>query len=337
MNRRALTCALAVLLTVSVFGCGREDKRADPEENTTAAETTASTAPASAEETQEENAARRKNKDGFGMLGYVRKSKKSSENSIAATLTRAMCCVLVDKEKKIAGDVVYSHSDGEDELNKNVRDTYFSPAEDIEYIMGTDESGYPKWLLCSKNTNKDRYVGVYGNIDNANELRDMKWPEVLKLYSFREKEYTGITLENDVQADQDVQTQRITLGDGTPIKYEGLDRLDLLALSIGMEYMVGVSQKPFCYYGRWGADEAFTADVPWEVPEHGDMEFIIELSGFEIGRVMCWETDTDKSLVGKYNFKGERQYLSGSSWDEVLEYFGYTQGEYVEYNMDERN
>ena len=68
MNRRALTCALAVLLTFSVFGCGREDKRTDPEENTTAAETTASTAPASAEETQEETTARRKNKDGFGML-----------------------------------------------------------------------------------------------------------------------------------------------------------------------------------------------------------------------------------------------------------------------------
>ena len=52
---------------------------------------------------------------------------------------------------------------------------------------------------------------------------------------------------------------------------------------------------------------------------------------------MCWENGTDKTLVGKYNLKGERQYLSGSSWDEVLEYFGYTQGEYVEYNMDERN
>lgn len=331
LKKKAFAFMAALLMTASAAGCGKKEPAAEHQpEVTTAEETTEPTTTAAGE--------KKYDKDGkgidltLGMLSYVKKSKKSSANATASTLYKAINTVLVDKGQKFADNVIYSHTDGTDELNKYMHDTYYSPEEDIEYIMSADDDGYPLWLLCSKNTKKDDYVGVFGGNSRADELREMNWADVLKIYGYEQGKYSDIRLEKDESAYNTQPAQKsISFGDGRTINYQELDNLDLMALSIGMEYDFGTSQKPFYLYGVFGKDEPFTADVPWEMPEHGDVEFVIEMEGVQIGRVMCWETGTDKSLVGSYNLHGGRYYLSDSSWDEILEYFGYTQGEYVEY------
>ncbi|WP_303836854.1 hypothetical protein [Ruminococcus flavefaciens] len=344
LKKRAFSFAAALLMTVSAWSCGNTQPKAEPEEKTTAAETTEP-----ATEAEKETSGKSGSKDGgidltFGMLGYVKKSKRSSANANASTLFKAVNTVLVEEEKKFADNIIYSVTDEDNELNKGVN-KYFTPIEPLEYIIVPDEYGQPKLILCSKNTKKDDYVGAFGDSAVINDLREKTWSEVLKIYGFDEGGYTDTKLEEDDFGNNGSESSNFTgsvlpvwvNGNGDEIDYENMSRLDLLALSIGMEYILGESDKPFFYYGRWGAEEPFTADVPWEVPEHGDMEFTIELQGFETGRVMCWEIGTAKSLVGKYNFKGERKFLSDSDWDEILEYMGYTQGEYLEYDtQDER-
>lgn len=331
LKSRAFAFVAALLMTVSAAGCGKTEPTAETKpESTTAVQTTESSTAATGDKTSD------KEGEGidltFGMLGYVKKSKKSSANANASTLYKAICTVLTDKEQKVADNVVYSHTDGTDELNMAVNETYFDPQEDIEYIMAMDDNGYPLWVICSKNTKKDDYVGVFGNNSRADELREMNWADVLRVFGYEQGEYSAIKLENeDFDKTAESKTQSIGFGDGRSVNYSELDDLDLMALSIGMEYNFGTVQKPLYMYGVFGKDEPFTADVPWEMPEHGDMEFVIEMEGVQIGRVMCWETGTDKSLVGSFNLCGERYYLSDSSWDEILEYFGYTQGEYIEF------
>lgn len=340
MNKKIFAFAAALLMTVSAFGCGNTGAGTDPddEETVTSAEATEPTT--EEEESTDENTDR----DGsgidlsFGMLGYVKKSKKSSANSAASSLYKASNTVLVDEEKKIAGDIVYSNTGEDNGFDQCIR-KYFEPIDPLDYIIETDEYGQPKLILCSKAKKNDDYVGVFGDTKDIDELRDMRWQEVLDRYGFKYGAYTDIGLEDYDDSYQSTESSNYTgtvfpewvNGNGDKIDYENMSDLDLLALSIGMEYIWGESDKPFYYYGKWGADEPFTAAVPWKVPEHGDIEFVIELQGFETGRVMCWEVGSDKSQVGKYNFKGDRQYLSDSSWDEILEYMGYTQGEYVEY------
>lgn len=328
LKKRAFAFAAALIMTVSAVSCGKTEQKAGSEIETTAAvpDTTAS----------EGSTSEKSDKKGidlsFGMLGYVKKSKKSSANANASTLYKSIYSSITDIEKKFADNVIYSHTDGDDELDKYVRETYFTSDHDIEYILSTDNSGYPLWIICSRNTKSDDYVGVYGDNSRADELREMNWANVLKIYGYEQGEYTDVRLENeDFERTTEPQNQSIGFGDGRSIDYNELDDLDLMALSIGMEYNFGTVQKPLYMYGVFGKDEPFTADVPWEMPEHGDTEFVIEMDGVQIGRVMCWETGTDKSLVGNFNLHGERYYLSDSSWDDILEYFGYTQGEYVEF------
>lgn len=319
MKNRAFTFAAVFLMTLSAFSCGSTEQRAEKAENTQAATMeTQTTAPTDAAEKSDKKGSADLS---FGMMKYVKKSRRASADSAAFSLKNAMSSVIIDNEQKFANDMIYSNT-GVGEFNKQIHETYFDPDDELDYIVKMDEYGYPKWLLCCEGKKKRDYVGVYGDVEDAEEIKDMKWKDVLEKFGFEYGEYTDIKLE---------KAEHIQPSASTNIKYEGLDDLDLLALTIVWEYNIGTSQKPFYLYGKWGKDEPFTADLPWKAPEHGDMEFVIEMSGFQIGRVFCWEIGSDKSQVGMVNINGERYYLSESSWDEILSYFGYTQGEYIEY------
>ena len=339
MRNRVFAFAAALILTLAASSCGKTAQgHKDEDEDITTADVTAETVTTAAEEQETDE----KDGDGLtiGMLGYVKKSRKASANANASTLYKSIACLLQDYNKKFGNDIIYSNT-RVGGFNRKLRETYFYSVDELDYIISVDEYGQPVWVLCSRG--KKAETGAYGDIEDIDELRDMKWNEVLQKYGFEQSEYTDIELEDidyESSSSQSQQpgggynptaSQSITMVDGNSINYQEVDDLDLIALSIGMEYDFGISQKPFFYYGVFGRDEPFTADVPWEMPEHGDVEFVIEMTGAEIGRVMCWEKDTDKSLVGSYNLRGERYYLSDSNWDEILEYFGYTQGEYIEY------
>ena len=326
--KRALLLSLALITAAAPFSCGRTEQKTETSssERETAAETTAA-------ETSEKTTSAENKKDGkgidlsFGMLGYVKKSKKSSANANASTLYKAICTVLTDKERKVADNVVYSHTESEDELNKTVRETYFNPEKDLEYIMSLGEDGFPEWIICSCNTKKDDYVGVFGNNSRADELREMNWAEVLKVFGYEQGEYSEVRLEKIEPSTETVSAQ------GTALDLDDPDVMEscMLASTIGWEYNRGISDMPLYLYGKWSKDTPFTADFDWEVPQHGDIEFILEMYGRDVGRVLCWDTARDKKYVGDSDMGYGYNSFAGRTWDEVLEYFGYKQGEYVDY------
>ena len=179
LKNRAFAFAAALLMTVSAWSCGKTEPKAELEEVTTAAETTE---PTTAEEEQSSEGSKKKGEGidlTFGMLGYVKKSKRSSANASASTLYKAVTTVLVDEEKKFADNIIYSNTDEDNEFNKNVK-KYFEPIDPLEYIIVPDEYGQPSLMICSKNTKNDDYVGAYGNSAVISDLREKTWPEILK-------------------------------------------------------------------------------------------------------------------------------------------------------------
>lgn len=326
LKNRVFAFAAALLMTAAAAGCGKTEPAVGTETEATTAVRTEE--PSTAAPTEKASDKGGKGVDlTFGMLGYVKKSKKSSANANASTLYKAITTVLVDKEQKISDNVIYSHTDGADELNKYMHDTYYSPEDDIEYIMSADDNGYPQWVLCSKNTKKDDYVGVFGNNSRADELREMNWADVLKMFGYEQGEYSEVRLEKFEYNTEPVTVQRTALDLDDPDVMESC----MLASTIGWEYNRGIPDMPLYLYGKWSKDTQFTADLDWEVPEHGDIEFILEMYGSDVGRVLCWDTARDKKYVGDSDMGYGYNSFAGRTWDEVLEYFGYKQGEYVEY------
>lgn len=321
MKKRAILFALALLTAQAAFSCGKtETQTSISEEETTAAATEAVT-----EESTESTTKRKSSGSGlgFGMMGYVKKSRMSAANANAASLYKSVCTVLVDDQQKISCDMIYSNTDENNELNKRMSD-YFTPLDPLDYIMGVYENGQPKWLLCSRNNSKDRYVGVYGDIENAEELRDMKWADVLAHFGFNEKEYTDIPLEQDESMNNAVQ-ERPTLD----LQDKNIADPCILAGSIAYElYNSSDSEITDCY-GIWSKDKPFTEADEDDIPEHGDIEYIVITNSLGIGNVFCWDCDRDKSYVGDSEFGFGYENVIGMNWDEVLEKYNYKQGEYT--------
>ena len=115
MEKRAFLFGLALLAAVSISGCKSPSEKTGKEDNSTIA---------AKETTVSETTTRKKNKEKTGMLGYVEKSKQSSANANAKTLYHSVRSVLMDDEKKIANDIIYTKT-GEGEFGEKVN-KYFS-------------------------------------------------------------------------------------------------------------------------------------------------------------------------------------------------------------------
>ena len=277
MTKRALLLSLALITAAASITARRQAAEKEPAaereaEATTAAKTTEPATTAAGE--------KKSDKDGkgidltMGMLSYVKKSRKSSANATASTLYKAINTVLVDKGQKFADNVIYSHTDGTDELNKYMHDTYYSPEEDIEYIMSADDDGYPLWVLCSKNTKKDDYVGAFGSNSRADELREMNWADVLKIYGYEQGEYSDIRLEKDESAYNTQPAQKsISFGDGRTINYRSLTTLTLWRCLSAWSTLRHL-RSPYLY-GVFGKDSPLPL-MTWEMPEHGDIELSLK-------------------------------------------------------------
>lgn len=323
MNKRIITFAAALLLSAALSGCGKNEPQTSiiSEKETTAASTEAVTGESTESTTKKKSSGTGL---GFGMMGYVKKSKQSSINADASSLYKSVCCVLVDEQQKITCDTVYSNTDENDEINKTSREQYYTPLEPLDYIMGIDKNGQPEWIVCSRNTSKNRYVGVFGNVENADELRDMKWADVLAHFGFNEKEYTDIPLEKDESMNNAVQER-------TTLDLNDKNVSDPCMLAEGIAYVLYNSydsELKDCY-GIWPKDKPFT-DVPEEdIPEHGDIEYIVLTDACGISNVFCWDCDRDKSYVGDSYFGFGYEKVVGLNWDVVLEKYNYKQGEYT--------
>ena len=334
--KRVLLLSLAILTAASSFGCGKEGGKSD--EKSSKAETTTESTEAEEEETT------KKDKKGgdvldeltLGMSGYVEKSKQVSANIKAKTLYQSVMCVLTDDEQKIANDIVYTKV-GEGEFGEKVKD-YYTEANGLEYIVIPDDNGQPKSIICCEGTSRKDKVGVYGDIEDADDIRDMKWKKVLEKFGFEYGEYTNIKLEKDNNSNYSYGNGNYNTTREEPqgIDFDDIDAVEScdLAAAIAWEYNRGENEIPVYLYGKWSKDTPFTAITEgedWETPKHGDIEYVMEYNGFSVSKVYCWDTERDKKYVGDTDFGyGYTNYV-GKTWDDVLDYYGYKQGEYVEY------
>ncbi|WP_028516870.1 hypothetical protein [Ruminococcus flavefaciens] len=327
MRTKKLFLTVLVLgMAASSFGCGKESSKS--EEKNSAKETTT--------EAAEEETTKKDNKGGdaldglsLGMLGYVEKSKQTSANINAKTLYHSVMCVLTDEEKKIANDIIYTKT-GEGEFGEKVNE-YFAELAPLEYIVIPDDYGQPKAIICCGGTSRKDKVGVYGDIGDADEIREMKWKKVLEKFGLEYKNYTDIELEKD-----DLSNYSYTHEEPQGIDFDDADAVKScdLAAAIAWEYNRGEEDIPVYLYGKWSKDTPLTVlaeETDWEVPEHGDIEYVLEYNGFSVINVFCWDTECDKKYVGDADMGYGYTNFVGKTWDDVLEYYGYKQGEYVEY------
>ena len=324
MGKRAFLFGLALLATVSVSGCKSPSEKNGKEDNSTTVTDETTTAK---ENTVSETTTRRKNKEKTGMLGYVEKSKQSSANANAKTLYHSVMSVLTDDEKKIANDIIYTKT-GEGEFGEKVN-KYFIELDPLEYIVIPDEHGQPKVVLCCSGTSRKDKVGIYGDIEDADDIKELKWKKVLEKFGLEYGKYTDIELEKFDYSSNYSYTHEEPQG----IDFEDVDALEScdLASAIAWEYNLGETDIPVYLYGKWSKDTVFTADIDWEIPKHGDIEYVIEFNGFSVSKVFCWDTERDKKYVGDTDFGYGYTNFVDKTWDDVLEYYGYKQGEYVEY------
>lgn len=328
-TKKLFLTVLALSMAASSFGCGKESSKSE-EKSSKAEKTTEAT------EIAEEDTTKKDKDSGdaldelsLGMLGYVEKSKQTSANVNAKTLYHAVVTVLTDDEKKIANDIIYTKT-GEGEFGKKVKE-YYSDTDDIEYIVIPDEYGQPKAVICCGGTSRKDKVGIYGDIEDADEIREMKWKKVLEKFGFEYKKYTDIELEKD-----DRSNYSYTREEPQGIDFDDADAVEScdLAAAIAWEYNRGEEDIPVYLYGKWSKDTPLTVlaeETDWEVPEHGDIEYVLEYNGFSVINVFCWDTERDKKYVGDANMGYGYTNFVGRTWDDVLDYYGYKQGEYVEY------
>ena len=324
MGKRAIIFSLALMLTLSCFGCGKDEQKAAPksEENTTeAAETTE---------------ASEKYKDckgvdlSLGMLDYVEKSRKSSANSTANVLFKAMLTVFVDHSWQCEQEIVYGTT-AEGEVSEEMK-KYFTDDKDFEYIVGFTDDGQPEWLICCGGTSRKDIVGIYGDVEDADGIRELKWKKVLDKYGFEYQKYTDFTVKEYEYTTAQQERQELDLDD------PDVEASCMLAVAIQKELYMTWEEDTLYLYGKWSKDTPFNKSSDWEFPEHGDIEYIVVMYGDEIGRVLCWDTSRDKKYVGDSDMGfGYGRSYADMTWDDVLKDFGYTQGEYIEYDNNERN
>ncbi|MCR4794557.1 MAG: hypothetical protein K5898_05215 [Ruminococcus sp.] len=321
--KRALLLSLALLTVSASFSCGKEksksEEKSEPETTTEAQETT-----------------EKKDKSGsgldlsFGMMSYVEKSKKVSANSHAKSIYNSIMTVLVDEESKFGNDIVYTKT-GEGDFGEKVRN-YFPTDKEFEYIVILDETGYPKAVMCCSGTSRKDKVGVYGDIEDADDIRELKWKKVLDKFGLEYGKYTDIKLEDD---DYGYNSNNNNSSYQEPEGYDFNDKELMescdLAAAIAWEYNRGKEDIPVYLYGKWSKDAPFTSDLDWEIPEHGDIEYVLEYNGISVTKLFCWDTARDKKYVGDCDFGYGYTNFVDKTWDDVLEYYGYTQGEYRQY------
>ena len=321
MNKRAIICGLALLMAAASFSCGKTEPQAEisssETETTQAEETTAS-------DGEDTNTNKKKSSSGFGMMGYVKKSHQVSANVNAKSMHHAFTAYLVDNQLMADTDIIYSNTAVCD-MSKEIKE-YLYDEKDYDFIIKFDESHMPETILVPY-YEKNNFVGSYPISD---EYDGMKWSEALEKYGFKAGEYTDIPL---------VESEDGQLGNTDVPEHNGLDLNDpdilescQLAVAIGWEYNSGENDMPVYLYGKWNKDTPFVSNLNTSIPEHGDIEYVLEYNGYYVNKVFCWDCDRDKKFIGDTECGHDSLNFIDKTWDDVLEYYGFTQGEYVEFS-----
>lgn len=217
--------------------------------------------------------------------------------------------------------IIYSHIHDDSEFGKEFISLHKSvESEDVEYLIFLNEEGFAEYTICWICRYDKQYVGCGGKMDSIDEINVHNWDEVLAYYGLKEGEYTNIYSDG------------FNEGSTTPT----LDKEDpdvanscILAYSLAREYATDYSDKP-AVYGIRSKDDEFINNRLWDIPSHGDIEYIIifDTSG-NLYRVLCWDTDRDKKYVGDSGLGEDGDNIAELNWDDVLEKYGFKQGQYT--------
>lgn len=320
MKKRAILFGLTLLMASSAFSCGSTE----PTEEVSSSETATAN-----EVTSNESTVTTISKSDLEKMKYVRAKKKEIANKTANELYHAIFFYLKDNFAASNVDMIYGNT-ANDKFGRAIANRA-ELEKDIDYIVFLNNATNSPETVIVRYSDNSKYIGVLSVDDDVDteELSKLKWSEVLDMYGLTDGEYTKYEMNEldghtSMKYDDDSQEFGLSNTDA--------DDATLLSLILYNEFNNNMDIKLY-KYGKWDKDMQFTEDYGFNVPEHGDIEYIAEFGvGFDfVGRVICHDCSSDEYSVGDTDQGFSYNSVKGKSWDEVVEGRGFTKGEYVEY------
>lgn len=182
-------------------------------------------------------------------------------------------------------NMVYGHIRDKSEFGNYFFSIHKSLDEDVEYIAFVNEEGFAEDVLCWICSYDKKYVCIAKKYDSNLKDDFENWNEVLEYFDLKEGEYTNIYSD---ESEKSATTP--TLDKEDPDVADSC----ILAYSLAREYALDYSDDN-AVYGILSKDEEFTKNSLWDIPSHGNIEYIIifDAEG-NLYRVLCWDTDREK-------------------------------------------
>ena len=301
-HKKTILFSIIVISTLCFISCGKDTKDSLSSSQNTETQTSHDTS-----DTNITNTTKVSDDDSQG--------KKSSSRTMASGIGMEYFC-----NESPLPNMVYGHIRDNSEFGNYFFSIHKSLDEDVEYIAFVNEEGFAEDVLCWICSYEKKYVGIAKKYDSNLKDDFENWDEVLSYFGLKEGEYTNIYFDG------------FNEGSTTPT----LDKEDpdvanscILAYSLAREYATDYSDKP-AVYGIRSKDDEFIKNTLWDIPSHGDIEYIIifDTSG-NLYRVLCWDTDRDKKYVGDSELGEDGDNTAELNWDDVLEKYGFKQGQYT--------
>ena len=301
-HKKTILFSIIVISTLCFISCGKDTKDSLSSSQNTETQTSHDTS-----DTNITNTTKVSDNDSQG--------KKSSSRTMASGIGMEFFC-----NESPLPNMVYGHIRDNNEFGNYFFSIHKSLDEDVEYIAFVNEEGFAEDVLCWICSYEKKYVGIAKKYDSNLKDDFENWDEVLSYFGLKEGEYTNIYSDG------------FNEGSTTPT----LDKEDpdvanscILAYSLAREYATDYSDKS-AVYGIRSKDDEFIKNTLWDIPSHGDIEYIIifDTSG-NLYRVLCWDTDKDKKYVGDSELGENGDNIAELNWDDVLEKYGFKQGQYT--------
>ena len=301
-HKKTILFSIIIISTLCFISCGKDTKDSLSSSQNTETQTSHDTS-----DTNITNTTKVSDDDSQG--------KKSSSRTMASGIGMEYFC-----NESPLPNMVYGHIRDNSEFGNYFFSIHKSLDEDVEYIAFVNEEGFAEDVLCWICSYEKKYVGIAKKYDSNLKDDFENWDEVLSYFGLKEGEYTNIYSDG------------FNEGSTTPT----LDKEDpdvanscILAYSLAREYATDYSDKS-AVYGIRSKDDEFIKNTLWDIPSHGDIEYIIifDTSG-NLYRVLCWDTDRDKKYVGDSELGEYGDNIAELNWDDVLEKYGFKQGQYT--------
>lgn len=301
-HKKTILFSIIIISAICLISCGKDNKESLSSSQNTEAQTTVDIT-----DTNINNTTDVSDDDSQG--------KRSSSRTMASGIGMEFFC-----NESPLPNMVYGHIRDNSEFGNYFFSIHKSLDEDVEYIAFVNEEGFADDVLCWICSYDKKYVGIAKKYDSNLKDDFENWDDVLSYFDLKEGEYTNIYSDERKE-----NSTSPTLDKEDP----DVANSCILAYSLAREYALEYSDKP-AIYGIRSKDDEFIKNTQWDIPSHGDIEYIIifDTSG-SLYRVLCWDTDRDKKFVGDSELGESGDNIAELNWDDVLEKYGFKQGQYT--------